>query len=68
MLKRGLGGWVSGRPQEYARTSASTQKQAIKKANRERLAFGFWWRRRDLNPRPSALNPRLYMFRFRLLL
>jgi len=24
-----------------------------------------WWRRGDLNPRPSALPPRLYMFRFR---
>ena len=24
-----------------------------------------WWRRGDLNPRPPALRPRLYMFSFR---
>ncbi len=27
------------------------------------LKTWLWWRRRDLNPRPSALRPRLYMFR-----
>lgn len=27
------------------------------------LGFKIWWRRRELNPRPSALCHQLYMFR-----
>jgi hypothetical protein len=26
------------------------------------LGFVMWWSRGDLNPRPPALHPRLYMF------
>ena len=28
----------------------------------------YWWRRRELNPRPLALGSRLYMLRVRLLI
>jgi hypothetical protein len=41
------------------------KRRSIKKAT---LGVTFcikWWRRGDLNPRPPALRPRLYMFSFR---
>jgi len=34
----------------------------IKKPNRERLGFHYWWRRRELNPRPQAFLGQIYMF------
>ena len=48
-------------PQASAETPANPQEPATKKANRERLAFSYWWRRRESNPRPRALSHRHYM-------
>src|SRR5690606_77482 len=48
-------------PQEPPTTRGNWRDQARKNPNRERLGFCYWWRRRELNPRPSALCPRLYM-------
>ncbi len=48
-------------PQEPRRTPASPRLPAKKKANREWLALGEWWRRRESNPRPQVLRPRFYM-------
>ena len=50
-----------GSPQESAGVPANARERARKKANRERLTFIYWWRRRELNPRPQVLRPRLYM-------
>ena len=45
-------------PREHAGTRPD---QARKNPNRERLGFCYWWRRRELNPRPQALRYRTYM-------
>ena len=38
-----------------------TPDQPIKKANRKTADLLYWWRWRELNPRPQALRHRLYM-------
>lgn len=50
-----------GSPQESARVPANTRERARKKANRERLAFIYWWSRRESNPRPQVLYDQFYM-------
>ena len=50
-----------GSPQESAGVPANTRERARKKANRERLTFIYWWRWRELNPRPRILRRWLYM-------
>ena len=50
-----------GSPQESAGVPANARERARKKANRERLTFRNWWRRRESNPRPQALCRWLYM-------
>ena len=50
-----------GSPQESAGVPANMRERARKKANRERLTFIYWWRRRELNPRPRILRLWLYM-------
>ena len=50
-----------GSPQESAGVPANTRERARKRTNRERLTFMYWWRRRELNPRPSVRNRRFYM-------
>ena len=55
-------GEVRRRSQEPARVRGDWRKQARKNPNRERLGFSYWWRRRELNPRPSVLCLWLYMF------
>lgn len=49
------------KPEESAGVPANTRGCARKKANRERLTFMYWWRRRELNPRPQYLDHRIYM-------
>ena len=39
----------------------STPDQPIKKATRKMGDLCYWWRWRELNPRPQALRHRLYM-------
>src|SRR5690606_23696372 len=48
-------------PQESPRTRGSRRDRARKNPNRERLGFHYWWRWRDLNPRPLMIFLRLYM-------
>ena len=64
MAGNGLRGEVRKNPQQHAETGAVRQK----KPNRERLGLHYWWRRRELNPRPPALDHWLYMLRVRLLI
>jgi len=40
---------------------ANTGVAGKKKANRDRLALGYWWRWAESNRRPKALHPRHYM-------
>ena len=50
-----------GSPQESAGVPANTRERAKKKANRDRLALGYWWSRRESNPRPQAILRQIYM-------
>ena len=44
-----------------------TSSSKSEKARKGPFRF-FWWRRRELNPRPLALGSLLYMLRLRLLI
>ena len=50
-----------GSPQESAGVPANTRERAKKKANRDRLALGYWWSWGDSNPRPQAFFAQFYM-------
>ena len=56
-----LTGGVRRLPQEPPTTRGNRGEQTRKNPNRERLGFHYWWRRRELNPRPKALRARRYM-------
>jgi hypothetical protein len=43
-------------PQAPAETPANTQDPATEKANRERLTFIDWWRRRESNSSPQVVR------------
>ncbi len=55
-------GEVRRRSEEPARVRGNWRDQARKNPNRERLGFQYWWRWRELNPRPQILRFRYYMF------
>lgn len=40
---------------------ANTGVAGRKKANRDRLALGYWWSRGESNPRPEALHSQVYI-------
>ena len=42
-------------------TLQTREERARKKANREGLALGKWWSRRESNPRPQVLYDQFYM-------
>ena len=48
-------------PRLSAGTRGNTKPSPMKKANPSGLALCYWWRRRESNPRPRTLRPRLYM-------
>ena len=45
-------------PQQHAGTGAIRQE---KTPTENGWGFGYWWRWRELNPRPKALDARYYM-------
>jgi hypothetical protein len=57
--------WVpdgqDGPTKEVRRSPREHQKGARRRANRERLALGYWWSRGESNPRPQAINGQFYM-------